>query len=955
MRVFMLKMLACLLAVSCVAVHTAEAAQRTKMRKAKGERPYQDTAYSLDDIMKSPKEYLEREVVFYARFATTSNLFKNINTRFNVNAHVNFAVWPDKTPLWETEARKNVLPTLYIAKNEPELLEVLHSTNKYELVAVTGMVLNVYAQYPWILVTKMEKIEKPYERFSEQVIEHMQAGNTSLKAGNGGAAARHYEQALQFGLPCEYRPKAYEQLAQAYLLENKLDRARGYLRQAVQIERNDPVLHLALADVALQMEDPGEALAHAQFALDRSGKYPQAYGIKGEALSLLGDYAKAFNELNTAAGTPGITAREKAIVSMRRARIYARSDRYPDAARVYAAISEPGEPLSTDPKLHNEIGLFYEKLFLESGDERYLESASTAFGEAARLASLNPSFLYNQAEVEFRRQRLSDYPDMKKVSDVLEKIFQVDPDYPPARVLQGRVLFQDNRGEEAEHIFQSVAPQLGSNATALLALSEAYIDLGRYGDAHTAVVCARSAEPWNKRVQALGQFLEDVTTSLTMASSQSPAYSGYVNGFQSSQNQQNYGGEYVPYNEMQPVPSAPASEPQEVQEGETTYYYQGEIPPEYQAYNRKGGARTMKKGAPRQNQMQRPVGHNAAAPSGQARPAQPQQQRQNVQQRMNPNTLAAAQKMFPDAAPGSLRPPPNSPAASTMARARALGVTSSGLAGRNTPRYPQDIQASVRPSLPDDQDESEQPRRNRYPVTKVQLPDEAVPAAQRKAAAAREAEEMEEDEAPLRGKQAPKQKRRGGAEPLDLGYTPGGDNLIDSRPARERRLTGSYAEQYEDDFNEDFGKDYEWQGHEREVEVDEEGYIRFGMIQGVTGAYASMPVGGMETEEQPEADEARIPPAFTFEPDTSPVIIADVRSKAVAGRDLPARNANLYKRYAGGRRPAEIIEREPISPRLDGDASAMVPPAGDSRPRAEVRLPSSSLGVGMTSDYAPAQ
>lgn len=941
MRGFMLKMLACLLAVSCVAVQTADAAQRTKMRKVKGERPDSDTAYSLDDIMKSPKEYIERDVMFYCRFATTSNLFKNINTRFNENAHVNIAVWPDKTVLWEAEGRKNVLPTLYIAKNDPETLDILHKVNKYELIAVTGKVLNVYARYPWILVTKLEKIEKPYDRLSEQVIEHMQSGNSSLKAGNGGAAARHYEQALQFGLPCEYRAKAYEQLAQAYLLENKLDRARGYLRQAVQIERNDPILHLALADVALQMEDPGEALAHAQFALERSGKYPQAYGIKGEALSLLGDYAKAFTELNTAAGTPGITAREKAVVSMRRARIYARSDRYPDAARVYAAISEPGEPLSTDPKLHNEIGLFYEKLFLESGDERYLESASTAFEEAARLASLNPSYLYNQAEVEFRRQRLSDYPDMKKVSDVLEKIFQIDPDYPPARVLQGRVMFQDDRPEDAEQIFQSVAPQLGSNATALLALSEAYIDLGRYGDAHTAVTCARSAEPWNKRVQALGQFLEDVTASLTMASSQSPAHNGYVNGSQNQQRLPSGVGEYVPYNEMQQVPSG---EPQPQQEGETTYYYQGEIPPEYQASARKGGARTAKKGMPVvQGQQQRPVGMPAAP----AQPAQPQ--RQAVQPRMNANTLAAAQKMFPDAAPGSLRPPPaNSPAAATMARAKALGVTSSGLAGKDSARYPQDIQASVRPSLPAEE-EGTQLKRNRYPVTKVQLPESAVPAAQRKAA--REVEELIEDEEPVSGKQAPKQKRRG-AEPLDLGYTPGGDNLIESRPAKERRLTDSYAEQ-QDDFNEDFGKDYEWQGRELEAEVDEEGYIRFGMIQGVTGAYASMPVGGMEKKEQPAADGAHIPPSFSFEPDTSPVIIADVRSKAVTGRELPVRNANLYKRYSGGRRPAEIIEREPVSPRLDGDASAMMPPAGDSRPRAEVRLPSSSQGVGMTSDYAP--
>jgi hypothetical protein len=290
MRGFILTLLACLVAFGAVPVPgEAQAAPRNGFKRAKKSRPDGDKAYSLEDIMKSPKEYHEREVFFYCRFATTANLFKNVNTRFNSSEHSNFAVWPDKTVLWDEKGRKNVLPTLYIGKIRPELLETLCTLEKYELIAVTGYVMDVYAGYPWILVTSIERSELPSDRLCEPVVEHMQSGSDALSTNAGGVAARHFEQALQFGLPPEYRAKAYEQLAQAYLLDNQLDKALDYLRQAVEADRTDPILHLALADVALRMDDAGEALAHCEFALERSGRYPQVYGIMGEARTLMGD------------------------------------------------------------------------------------------------------------------------------------------------------------------------------------------------------------------------------------------------------------------------------------------------------------------------------------------------------------------------------------------------------------------------------------------------------------------------------------------------------------------------------------------------------------------------------------------------------------------------------------------------------------------------------------------
>ncbi len=883
MRGLFTKSLLCLLAAVLLAGPAAEAAQRTGTRKTKGDRPDKERSYALGDIMKAPKEFLEREVVFYCRYAANANLFKPVNTRFNVNHHVNFAVWPDKAVLWEGEARKNILPTLYIAKNAPDIVDVLRGVKRYELLAVTGMVQNVYAGYPWILVTKLERVEKPSERLSDMVIEHMQSGYDALRADAGGVAARHFEQAVQFGLPCEYLAKAYEQLARAYLLDNKLDRARGYLRQAVQLDNIDPILHLALADVALRMDDAGEAIAHATFALERSGRYPQAYGIKGEAMSLLGDYGKAFADLNTAAGTPGITAREKAMVNIRRARIYTRSDRYPDAARVYAASSEPGEPLAGEAWLHNEIGLFYERLFLESNDARYLESAYAAFDEGAKIGSLDPDILYNMTEVEFRRQRLAEKPDYARVAQLIERIYQIEPDYAPARILEGRLLYRQDKFEEAEFRYQSVSTQIGNDPMALLALAEAYIDLGRDKDAAKVVARARALQPWNRRVQALGKVIEENAAAIAAAAAAATVTPASLETVVEDDGAAEIVAPAPAASPEQPQPSRPAAPRASVvvPGDEAWEYVQSEEP------------------APASEEP-------APAP-------------EILKSEAKASVLAPGDPQWESGVPESAAPRPESAPAAKDADGRRTRIKRHRLADAAAPSdaYPQEIQASVNPASVNESG------RVRYPMTEVRLPEDIVPG------------NRQATDAPAANDPAPAAPETDiDAWALDLGFTPGRPDKLEAVVAPEP-----------DAFPDDFGDDYHW---EDAATVGNGDYPFYGMIERAANAYASLPLPDFDLPGPAEADAAHIPPAFSFAPDDSPVILASVKSPGDNGRPAPARNANLYRAFPRSRQMAEIIERDPVTPRpgLNG-TPAMIPPAGGVIRRAEVRLPSSSRGVGL--------
>ena len=944
MRGLVLKCLACLIVFGMSpALPTAVAAQRTGMKKPKTSRPEADKAYSLDDIMKSPKEYQERQVFFYGRFATTANLFKNINTRFNANEHTNFAVWPDKTVLWDAKQRKNVLPTLYVLKNNAELIEQLRTIRKYELIGITAEVHNVYAGYPWMLVTKIERVELPSDRLHEPVIEHMQNGSDALSVEAGGVAARHFEQALQFGLPVEYRAKAYEQIAQAYLLDNRLDKARDYLRMAVAENRSDAVLNLALADVALRMCDAGEALAHCQFALEHSGRHPQVYGIMGEAKSITGDYVKAFNDLNAAYGTPGITSREKAMVNVRRARIYTRSGRHPDAARVYAAASESGEPLAGDAWLHNEVGLFYEMLYLDTGDARYLDSAYSAYEEASRLNRLDANYIYNMTEAEFRRQRLAEKPDFTLAKELITKINQVEPEYTPARILEGRVLWAEDKANEAEYRYQSVANQIGTDPIALMALAEAYMDLGRFTDAATAVKRARTLQPWNIRVQAIGDHLEKMAEAVAEMRAKTWGYDD-SKGFDwecEDPGEKWYLGQFAPRR-------GPGQQPR--QAPRQNYRPTQRMPEEYVEEYAQNPAPAPRGYGPlqRQNrptQAQAPMQHQRQG-NWQNRPGRREMQEWQEQQSRQGGyaergeqydnngqprriTIPAASDAGPAPRPSAAGPDSRYLTARQRDAQNPYGYEEYGRNGydeggmRGMDRgYPQDIQASARPApLPG---RPETP----YPQTEVRLP--------------------EQRNRPERNVEA----QPPAFKPLNLGYTPANGDAVGGRdePVYDNRQNGHQGD-YREEYNEhdrDLIRDI---GYKTEPEKGNGKVVNqdFGAIPGVEVAYASMPIWEYD---DPASGASTHPKAFSFEPDESPVIIAGMRAPEQPGRDMPVRNANLYRRNDGGRQPAEIIEKEPVMPRRqDYDTSVMAPAAGGVVHRAEIRLPSSSRGVGMSSDY----
>ncbi len=458
-------------------------------------------ANGVDALMASPGEYAGKRVEFRCRFAALAELFKPVNTEFTADTHVNFAVWPEKAILWDTEARKAVLPTLYAEKSNARLIANLKQCNKYDMVEITGTVVDTYAGYPWVLVTAVRRSGSPNDRLTDAAIAHMVAANDALRLNAVHQAAVHLEMALEEGMPSSDQVEVFTLLSRAYHAANRLEDASRALQRALLLKESDYGLHMAMADMYIQLGNAEKALHHATTATDLSGPSVQAYGIMAEAAALQNDATGARDYLAEAERWPITDQHKAAMLSVRRARV---ASRIGDSGEAYAAYDAALAAMPGEAWLWNEAGLFFERTSILNADPGMLDVAISAYNEAAALSlEADPLILWNLAESMFRKEKAEPTPEYTPIRETLARLFLIAPEFPAGRILEGRVLFAEGRPLEAEASYQTVVTKVGSDADALMAMAEAYMDLSKYDSALAAVHRAKTIQAWNARVQAL--------------------------------------------------------------------------------------------------------------------------------------------------------------------------------------------------------------------------------------------------------------------------------------------------------------------------------------------------------------------------------------------------------------------------------------------------------------------
>lgn len=464
-------------------------------------------SYSLERVMQEPDQYAGREVFFLCRFADLGELFKPQQTRFTANDHVNFAVWPENAQLWSEEARKNGLPTLYVAKRNKTAVQTVQTFGQYQLIAVTGRVTSTYANTPWVLVSKIEAVTRADARLDPEAVAHLRAGLDSLTSDDIAAADWHFDSALSRGMPAAYNAAASEFSARAKIATGDLHTARERLESAITQGKDEPLLYLALADLCLKTNDPEMALEYAATAAKQPALSLSALGIQAEAQALQGDLVAAFNTINQAASTPGISVRSDALLDVHRARIYKRAGRTADASTLYSELVQANKPLADELWLNDEVGSYHEALFLANGGVLNLDIAYECFERCVTPGRSGLAALQKMAEIEFRKQNASVRPDLANVKTLVTRMYSLLPEYIPARILEARILGAWGRLDEASRLYTLVVEHINDDFQSLVTLANAYADLGHYEQASILAARATSIRPWDERPIAISHYI----------------------------------------------------------------------------------------------------------------------------------------------------------------------------------------------------------------------------------------------------------------------------------------------------------------------------------------------------------------------------------------------------------------------------------------------------------------
>ncbi|MCX7934443.1 MAG: hypothetical protein N3A66_04190, partial [Planctomycetota bacterium] len=246
----------------------------------------------LKEVMTNPSAYLNRLIRFRCRFAMNGNLFKHLNSPFNPVEYVNFAVWPIDARLWEREARKAVLPTLYLNKTALAEIAVLRDCQRYDTLWLTGEVVVVYAGIPWVRVEKVEKDKDKAEEINDATIAHLSEGMALLEQNQASLAVKHLEMALSGQVPQRHKGFVIGQLAAARVKAGDIAGGVQAYADALKHKPDDVELMLAYSRALLLAGQAQLALENAQRVIALSGENPEAYGVAGEAYARLGQIRK---------------------------------------------------------------------------------------------------------------------------------------------------------------------------------------------------------------------------------------------------------------------------------------------------------------------------------------------------------------------------------------------------------------------------------------------------------------------------------------------------------------------------------------------------------------------------------------------------------------------------------------------------------------------------------------
>lgn len=255
-------------------------------------------AVKFDRVREEPAAFLHHKIEFDLYFAKTGSFYKPFLSPYVQDLFVNFSAWSYGADLWLKEARGNIHPLFYSARDKDDLVKKLSHLPMFTPIHVWAEVGSKSENSVWLEVKRIEVI--PEIALTETTLRQIELGFMQYDKKRYEISVQSLETALKLELPVQAEARVYAELGRSYFELHQYAQARNALVNAVVRDENNIAALLLLARTDLRIEKADEAKEAAQRVVTAEPSNAIAHAELGLALGMLGDVQGGYTELEFA-------------------------------------------------------------------------------------------------------------------------------------------------------------------------------------------------------------------------------------------------------------------------------------------------------------------------------------------------------------------------------------------------------------------------------------------------------------------------------------------------------------------------------------------------------------------------------------------------------------------------------------------------------------------------------
>jgi tetratricopeptide (TPR) repeat protein len=193
---------------------------------------------TLNDLLRSPREYLDVEVKVKVYFDAAGENYNPYYTRFNEECYGNFSAYPIDARLYDKRDFPRPYPFFFASKLTKAWRKV-KDVDHLRVIEITAVVRDVFKGQPWIEVLSWSGAGGG---LSEDDVRDVVKADASYVAGRYKDAARLYERADSSSLPGTVRADLQRRLGDAYFRSGEYGDAQDAYELGLRYAPDNAVL-----------------------------------------------------------------------------------------------------------------------------------------------------------------------------------------------------------------------------------------------------------------------------------------------------------------------------------------------------------------------------------------------------------------------------------------------------------------------------------------------------------------------------------------------------------------------------------------------------------------------------------------------------------------------------------------------------------------------------------------